>query len=164
VDERVLQRVDERILQLVETHPTIAAIDRGEEVSDEQLIDLERALRLKLGNGDLELSEENIRRAYGLKVGSFLGFLRDLLALSTIPDYQDIVRRQFETYISGHHFNGDQILFLRATQNVFLQKRRLQLPDLYESPFTNFGTDAVERLFTSEQIHDILNFTNTLAA
>jgi type I restriction enzyme, R subunit len=99
-----------------------------------------------------------------LKVGSFLGFLRDLLTLGNIPDYQDIVRRQFETYISGHHFNGDQILFLRAIQNVFLQKRRLKLPDLYESPFTAFGTDAVERLFTSEQIHDILDFTNTLAA
>ena len=162
--EEYKKRVDERILQLVETHPTIAAIDRGEEVSDEQLIELEHALRIKLGNGDLELSEENIRRAYGLKVGSFLGFLRDLLALSNIPDYQDIVRRQFEIYISGHHFNGDQILFLRAIQNVFLQKRRLQLLDLYESPFTAFGTDAVERLFTSEQIHDILNFTNTLAA
>jgi len=44
------------------------------------------------------------------------------------------------------------------------QKRRLKLPDLYESPFTAFGTDAVERLFTPAQIHDILDFTDTLAA
>ena len=162
--EEYKKRVEERISRLVETHPTIAAIMRGEDISDDQLIELERTLRLKLSNGDLELSEENMRKAYGVKAGSFLGFLRSVLDAGSIPDYQDVVRRQFETYISGHRFNGDQVLFLRAVQNVFLQKRRLQMPDLYESPFTAFGTDAVERLFTPLQIRDILDFTNTLAA
>ena len=162
--EEYKKRVEERVAQLVETHPTIAAIARGENIGDERLIELERTLRLKLSNDDLELSEENIRKAYGLKASSFLGFLRELLEVGNIPDYQDIVRRQFETYISSHHFNGDQTLFLRTVQNVFLQKRHLQMPDLYESPFTAFGTDAVERLFTPPQIHDILDFTKTLAA
>jgi type I restriction enzyme R subunit len=162
--EEYKKRVEERILKLIETHPTIAAIDHGEEVSDEQLIDLERALRHDLSNGDLELSEDNIRRAYGMKVGSFLGFLRDLFELGNIPDYQDVVRRQFEAYLEGHRFNGDQILFLRMVQNVFLQRRHLQLLDLYQSPFTRFGNDAIERLFTPEERDDILRFTETLAA
>ncbi len=135
-----------------------------EEVSDEQLIDLERSLRHDLSNGDLELSEDNIRRAYGMKVSSFLGFLRDLFALGDIPDYQDIVRRKFGAYIAAHQFNADQTRFMRAVQNVFLQKRHLRMLDLYESPFDAFGDDAVERLFTPEQRDDILSFTETLAA
>jgi type I restriction enzyme, R subunit len=158
------KHVEERILKLVETHPTVAAIDRGEAVNDEQLIDLERALRHDLSNGDLELSEDTIRRAYGMKVDSFLGFLRDLFALGDIPDYQDIVRRKFGTYIAAHQFTGGQTRFMRAVQNVFLQRRRLRLLDLYQSPFDAFGEDAVDTLFTPEQRDDILVFTETLAA
>ena len=105
-----------------------------------------------------------IRKAYGKKVGSLLQFLRELFEFEDLPDYQDVVRRQFQVYINQQPYNADQLRFLRAVENVFLQKRRLQLLDLYESPFTAFGTDAVERLFTPEQVRDILSFTNTLAA
>jgi type I restriction enzyme R subunit len=46
---------------------------------------------------------------------------------------------------------------------VFIQKRRLQLADLYDPPLSNFGEDAVERWFTQEQVEGILRFTETLA-
>jgi len=162
--EEYRSRVEERILKLVEMHPTIAAIDRGEQVSDFQLIALERSLRENLSNNGIELSEENIRKAYGKKVGSLLEFLRDLFDLGNIPDYKDIVSRQFAAYIAEHQFNADQIRFLRAVQNVLLQRRRLQLLDLYGEPFTSFGDDAVERWFTPDQVAEILNFTSNLAA
>ncbi len=158
------RRVDERILELVETHPTIDAISRGRQVTDLQLIELERTLHRTLGSGEIELTEENIRKAYGMKVGSLLEFLRNLFELETIPDYKDIVRRQFESYIAAHQFNADQIRFLRAVQSVFLQKHHLELHDLYESPFTNFGNEAVERWFTTDQVTEMLDFTETLAA
>jgi len=156
--------VEEHILHLIDSNPTIETISQGKPVTDEQLIDLERSLRHDLINGEFELSEDNIRKAYGKKVGSLLQFLRELFEFEDLPDYQDIVHRQFQVYINQHPYNADQLRFLRAVENVFLQKRRLQLLDLYESPFTAFGTDAVERLFTSEQVRDILSFTDTLAA
>jgi type I restriction enzyme R subunit len=160
--EEYRRRVDERILDLVAGHPTIEAIEHGEAVSDEQLIDLERTLRYELGNGGLELSEANIRKAYGLKVGSLLEFLRRLLEIETIPDYQDIVRRQFGEYIARHPFNADQARFLRAVENVVLQRHRLKAADLYDPPFTSFGRDAVERLFSEQQISEMLSFTESL--
>jgi len=162
--EEYRKRVEEHILHLVDTNPTIEAISHGEQVTDKQLIDLERSLRHDLTHGEFELSEDNIRKAYGKKVSSLLQFLRELFELEGLPDYQDIVRRQFQEYINQRPFNADQLRFLRAVENVFLQKRRLQLLDLYESPFTAFGTDAVERWFTREQVRDILSFTDTLAA
>ncbi len=160
--EEYRRRVEQRILDLVATHPTIEAIDHGEPVTDLQLIELERTLRQELGGGDVELSEGNIRKAYGLKVGSLLEFLRRLLEIEGIPDYGDIVRRQFESYIASHPFNADQIRFLRAVQNVFLQRRHLALADLYEPPLTSFGADAVERLFTTEEVDEMLEFVETL--
>jgi len=161
--EEYRRRVEQRILDLAASHPTIEAIGRGEPVTDLQLIELERTLRQELGGGDVELSEANIRKAYGLKVGSLLEFLRRLLEIEGIPDYGDIVRRQFEVYIAGRPlFNADQIRFLRAVQNVFLQKRRLELPDLYDPPLTSFGDDAVERWFTQDQVSEMLAFVETL--
>lgn len=162
--EEYKRRVDEHILQLIDNHPTLAAIARNEEVSDQQLIELERTLHRELGQGEAELTQEHVRMAYGMKIGSLIEFMRNLLDLNSIPDYNDIVRRQFEKHIASHTYNADQLRFLSALQNFFLRKRRLQIIDLYQEPFTVFGADAVEHLFTSEQIEEIINFTNSLAA
>ncbi|MBN1889083.1 MAG: DEAD/DEAH box helicase family protein [Thermoflexales bacterium] len=157
------KRVEQRVLDLAIGHPTLEAIGRGEQVDDRQLIELERTLRQTLSGGDVELSEANIRRAYGKKVGGLLEFVRDLLELDGIPDYADIVRREFEGYIACHAFNADQIRFLRAVQHVFLQKRRLVRADLYDAPLTGFGYEAVERWFSPQQVDEILAFTDSLA-
>ncbi|GCE16752.1 type I restriction endonuclease subunit R [Dictyobacter kobayashii] len=162
--EEYRRRVDEHILQLIDTHPTLEAITQDKEVSDQQLLELERTLHKDLGQGEVELTEEHIRMAYGMKIGSLIEFVRNLLELDGIPDYNDIVRRQFKGYTTQHIFNSDQLRFLSALENFFLQKRRLHRVDLYQEPFTRFGVDAVERLFTKEQIDDLINFTNSLAA
>jgi len=157
------RRVEQRILELVTNHPTIKAIQRGEKVDDMQLLALERTLQTELGGGDLELSSENIRKAYGLKVDSFLAFARQILELDALSDYKDVVGRQFEAYITQHNYNADQIRFLRAVQSVFLQKRHLVAADMYEPPLDMFGADAVERLFTRNEVGEIVDFTNRLA-
>jgi len=74
-----------------------------------------------------------------------------------------VVKRQFEHYIAGRPFNGDQIRFMQAVQNAFLRKGRLQTADLYEPPLTNFGDDAADRWFTTEEVQDMLAFTDRLA-
>ena len=162
--EEYKRRVDAHILQLIDSHPTLDAIAHNEEVSDEQLLDLERTLHKELGQGEDELTEEHIRMAYGVKVGSLIEFIRTLLALDGIPDYNDIVRRQFEKYADSHPFNADQLRFLGVLQNFFLQRRHVRKVDLYQGTFASFGMNAVDRLFSSEQIEEIIEFANSLAA
>ncbi len=159
------ERVERKILELVDTHPAIEAIRKGKEVSDEQLIELEQTLRRELGSGDVELTTDNIRKAYGLKVGSLLAFLRHILELYSLPDYETIVRRRFEQHIARHQYNADQIRFMRAVQSVFLQKRqKLQAADLYEGSLQTFGLNAVDRLFTPGDVDELLALTEELAA
>lgn len=159
------ERVERKILEIVETHPTIEAIRKGQAVSDQQLIELESTLRKELGHGDIELTTDNIRKAYGLKVGSLLTFLRHLLELDSLPDYETVVRRRFEEHIGRHQYNADQIRFLRAVHSVFLEKRyKLQLADLYEGPLETFGLNAVDRLFTTKDVDELLALTQELAA
>jgi type I restriction enzyme R subunit len=47
-------------------------------------------------------------------------------------------------------------------QNVFLQKRRLELADLYDPPLSSFGEDAVERWFSQEEVDEMLAFVRSL--
>jgi type I restriction enzyme R subunit len=162
--EEYKRRVDARVLEIVEKHPALAALREGREVTDDQLVDLERTLHRELGRDDIQLSSRNIRIAYGLRVDNFLAFLRHLLALDGIPDYSQVVQRGFEQHIQAHNYNAEQIRFLRSVQEVFLAKRTLVEADLYDPPLTNFGRNAVERFFTPQQISDLLNLTQSLAA
>lgn len=87
-----------------------------------------------------------------------------MAAMVLIPDYHQVVQRVFERHISAHHYNADQIRFLRAVQEVFLQKRMLAEADLYEPPLTIFGLNAVDRYFSPVEIRELLNLTASLAA
>lgn len=95
---------------------------------------------------------------------NFLGFLRQVLALETLPDYRQVVTRAFERFIATHHYNADQIRFLRSVQEVFLKNKKLVEADLYEPPLTVFGRNAVERFFTPEEIRELLALAEALAA
>ena len=123
----------------------------GEAVTDLQLVALERTLRRELGGSNIQLSESNIRKAFNLKVTSLLAFLRLLLEFEALPDYKDIVERNFEQFITQHRYNANQIRFLRAVQSVFLQKRQLEVADLYDEPLDRFGEDAVRAVRSSRQ-------------
>ncbi len=162
--EEYKHRVDSRVLEIVEKHPALAALREGREVTDDQLVDLERTLHRELGRDDIQLSSRNIRIAYGLRVDNFLAFLRHLLASDAIPDYHQVVQRGFERHIQAHNYNAEQIRFLRSVQEVFLAKRTLAEADLYDPPLTNFGRNAVERFFTPQEIGDLLHLTDSLAA
>ena len=157
------RRVEDKILEVVATHPVIGAIEQGLPVGDDDLLSLERTLREELGGESIQLNEERIRRAYGVKVDSFMAFVRHLLELDGIPDYADVVEHKFQGYAAEQQFSPAQLRFLRAIQSVFLQRRRLQLADLYDEPFTRFGDNAVEHFFNETEIADVLVFTETLA-
>ncbi len=162
--EEYKRRVEARVLEIVEKHPALTRLREGREVTDNQLIDLERTLHSELGRDDIQLSSRNIRIAYGIRVDNFLAFLRHLLALDAIPDYPQLVHRGFEQHIQAHNYNAEQMRFLRSVQEVFLEKRALVEADLYDPPLTNFGRNAVERFFTPQEIADLLHLTESLAA
>lgn len=162
--EEYKKRVESRILAIVEKHPTLEAIRQGKDVTDEQLVDLERTLHRELSGAELQLNSGNILKAYGLKVDSFLAFIRHLLTLDALPDYTQVVERSFARHIATHQYSADQIRFLRAAQEVFLKKRKLAEADLYEAPLTIFGRNAVEKYFSPAEIRELLQLTDKLAA
>lgn len=163
--EQYRERVEQKVNSLVENHPTVEAIRRGEAVSDEQLISLEKILRQTLGAADVQLTKDNIRKAYGFRVNSFLGFIRHLLELESLPNYETIVARKFEEFSAQHNYTDEQLTFLRALQSEFLRKDKLEEADLYDSnAIRRFGNNAVDRLFTEADKAKILQFTEKISA
>ncbi len=140
------------------------AIEQGRAVSDLELVALERTLREGLGGSHVDLTTENIRKAYGLHLTSFLAFLRHVLALEGLPDYDAVVSHAFEQRIGEHPYTADQIRFLRAVQEVFLRQKGLSRADLYDAPpLANFGLEAVERFFIPREIEELLRWTRELS-
>jgi type I restriction enzyme R subunit len=163
--EQYRERVEEKVNKLVENHPTVLAIRRGEAVTDEQLIALEKVLRSALSAVDVQLTKDNIRKAYGFRVNSFLGFIRHLLEIESLPNYETIVARKFDEFSQQHNYTDEQLNFLRALQSEFLRKDKLELADLYDSnAIRRFGNNAVDRLFTENDKAKILQFTEKIAA
>jgi type I restriction enzyme R subunit len=166
--EEYRRRVEQRILATTENHPALMAIREGRQPDDDQLVDLERLLQNELSSADVGLSPTVARQAYGINLNKrvgFLGFLRGVLELDAIPDYETVVAHSFQLHISSHNYSGDQIRFLRSVQDVFLEKRRLSEADLYQAPsLTTFGRNAVERFFTQQEIRELITMTDRLAA
>jgi type I restriction enzyme R subunit len=160
--EEYKKRVEAKILELADKHPAIIKLKKGEALSIDDLLDLELTLSKELKSEDISLDEENMLKAYGVKVGSFVDFLKHALNIEKIPSYEDIVKKAFDAFILEHNYNADQSRFLRAVQNVFVQRRKLEPADLYEEPFTNFGTNAVDKLFTEEDVSELVELTKKL--
>ena len=160
--EEYRKRVEAKILKLADKHPAIIKLKAGEELNIDDLLDLELTLSKELKAEDISLDEENMLKAYGVKVGSFVDFLKHALNIEKIPSYEDIVKKSFDAFILEHNYNADQSRFLRAVQNVFVQRRKLEPADLYEEPFTNFGSNAVDKLFTEEDVNELVELTKKL--
>lgn len=162
--EEYKKKVEERIEVLAGKHPTIKRIKKGDEISMEDLMNLETTLEAELRSEDLNLNEDNMLKAFGVRVGSLTDFLKHILKLELLPSYEDLVRKAFDAFILEHHYNADQTRFLRTVQTVFIEKRKLEEADLYEAPFTNFGANAVEKYFNHDEIEKLIELTKKLVA
>lgn len=158
------QIIEDKVLEMVMAHPTLQALDAGQPVTDAQLLDLERTLRRDLG-APLKLDEALLNSLYRHPVDSFLAFVRHIWGVAALPDYTDIVQRSMETFITNHQppFNATQILFIRTLSSTLAQRRRVNLADLYDAPFTQWGADAIEKRFSDSEIDELIQFAETLA-
>lgn len=107
-------------------------------------------------------SNGDVLKAFSIRIGSLTDFLKYVLKLEDVPHFADLVQKAFDAFILEHNYNADQTRFLRTIQTVTMQKRKIEVIDLYEPPFTNFGLNAVEKLFTESEVDEIIYLTNKL--
>ena len=162
--EEYRRRVEARIEKLANEHPTIKRLEQGQPVGIQDLIRLEETLEADLGTDEISLDDENMLKAFGVRVGSLVDFLKHVLKIETLPSHETIVQKAFDAFILEHNYNADQSRFLRVVQSVFLQRKKVEIADLYEEPFTSFGLNAVDKLFTENEVEELIELVNRLAA
>ncbi len=126
--------------------------------------DLEHALN----SPELYINEDNLRKTFSKPYGTFIQFIKNILGVYKFPDPEEIINESFNTYIiernNAHPLNAEQIRFLRAIKNVFTTKKSIKYDDLFKPPFTQFGADAATRLFSDNELLEIVTIFNSTKA
>lgn len=158
------EKVEKRVLDLAQTHPALNKIKNDIPISEQDIEDLENTL-----NGpDLYISENNLRKAFIKPYGTFMQFIKNILGKYKFPNPEELINESFNTYVvernNKNQLSADQLRFLRTIRSVFIKKKHIEYNDLFEPPFTSFGADAATRLFSEEELREIVYTFNKIAA
>ena len=148
-----IHRVEARIRQMADKHPTILKIKRNEVLTEEDLVDLE----LTLNSPELYITEEVLQRAFKQSKGTLVQFIKNVLGMYSFPEPKKRIEDAFKTFmIEKNYLSADQVNFLRTIQTVFTRKHHIEYSDLFELPFTNFGVNAPIPLFEDEDLKQVI--------
>jgi hypothetical protein len=83
----------------------------GIDVNVEDLLKLEETLITEFNSDEISFDEEYMLKAFGVKPGSFIDFVKHVLKLENLPSYFDIVKKSFDAFSISHNYNADQSHF-----------------------------------------------------
>ncbi|KKG32706.1 type I restriction endonuclease subunit R [Methanosarcina mazei] len=151
--------VEARIKELAETHPSIRKIKNNELLTDYDLEQLEETLFTSSFNHENTQSSD----LYPSEA-SLVGFIRQVLGLSSSPFPDSLIKNAFQNYIkeNNKHYSADQLNFILTLQTVFLRKKHVEYSTLWKPPFTNFGTIAPFPMFSQEELTSFVNICTGL--
>jgi type I restriction enzyme R subunit len=154
-----MEKVEKRIKDLAEKHPTIQKILKDETLNERDLEELEKTLN----SPDLYVTEETLQKLYKQHKGTLVQFIKKLLGLYEFPHPEKKIDEAFKTFmIEKNYLSADQVNFLRTVETVFLRKHHIEYSDLFEPPFTNFGPNAPVPLLKKDDLDEMLNICKNL--
>ena len=157
--ESYREQVEAYVRSQADIDPILKRIKRGQPVGDDDI----EALSERLHGPDLFVTEDALRQAYAQPTAGLADFLRHILGVSELEDREDHIRSAFDDYIKGHpHFSAVQINFLRLVRTAIVARSQLSHRDLEGSPFNRIG--SVHRLFSDDELDELITFANGLAA
>ncbi len=150
------ERVEKKIKELVEEHPTIKKILKDEKLTDEDLEKLEDTLN----SPDLYLTEDVLKQFYK---GTFVQFIKEIFGLYKQEKVEDKVKNAFETHLVSlnRQYTADQFNFLRTLQAFFSKTKHIDYDMLWGPPFENLGIPPTD-LFEENELKQWVNFCKEL--
>ena len=142
--------VERRILDLADEDPVLMKVRNGEELTEEDIAALEKAIF------DPSLIPDAPKGGHPLirDRGMLISFLKELIGRAAAPDPESRIRDAFQTFMieNNKHYSADQLNFIRTIESVFAKNCRLAEEDLWGPPFSNFGTDAPVPMFPEDDL------------
>lgn len=148
------------VKDLAGDHPALQRLQRGEELSDDDLA----SIAAVLSGPDLFITEEKLREAFQQPSATFADFLRDILDIAKLPTREESISQAFDEWVRQHpQLSATQLMFVRTLRKAVMQRAEIAGVDaLKQAPFTSIGDP--EELFTPQILRDMLDLTRQLAA
>jgi type I restriction enzyme R subunit len=157
------EKVERGILDLADSHPTLIKIKNNIPITNVDLTELEDTLN----SPELFINENNLRKAFNQHYGTFIQFIKSIFGKYKFPDAEELINGSFNTYVVERNnrsaLSAEQIRFLRVVKNIFAQKKHIEYNNLFDPPFTQFGADAATRLFSEEELQEVIDVFNKIA-
>jgi len=152
------KKIEDWIRELAETHPVIRKIKNDEVLTEADLQSLENTLH----NSQFAVSESKFNEMYHIQNTTLVEFIRHILGLYDYPSPDEKIKDAFNTYIieNNKQYNADQLNFIRTLQTMFLRKKHIEFSNLWNAPFTNFGTNAPMPMFSQEELNAFVGICN----
>ena len=125
-------KVDEELIKFLETNPLVNKIKKGEGITPEELLKLEKQLSALRP----EITIENVQR---IRKIDFLLFIREILGLKQEYDPKVLIEREFDKHIieKNQNYTSAQIKFLQILKKVFARTKHIELKDFTVPPLSN---------------------------
>ena len=139
-----------QFLRQHENHITILKLRRNEQLTAQDLRELERML---LEHGEITEAEIALTQEFG---GLGL-FIRSLIGMEPTA-----VQALFSEFLIGRALNGNQIQFIQLIVRHLTDQGAMAAARLYESPFTDLSDQGVGGLFDQETVRQIVRVLNVV--
>ncbi|MET4133012.1 type I site-specific restriction endonuclease [Porphyrobacter sp. MBR-155] len=132
-------------------HITVQKLRRNEQLTPQDLLELERILREETEASDADLAVITSEGGLGLFVRSLIGLDRDA------------AKDAFAEVLAGQNLNANQIEFINLIIDYLTERGAMDPRRLYESPFTDFDDQGVSGVFPQADVRRIVQVLNDVS-
>jgi type I restriction enzyme, R subunit len=158
---RYREMVESLIAELTEHNPVLQKIKHGEAVNAneaQQLADL-------LHEEHPHITEALLRQVYKNRKARFIQFIRHILGMEVLKSFPEEVSAAFAQFIRAHTtLSSRQLEFLSLLKSFIIERETVERKDLINAPFTVIHPQGIRGVFSPNEINDILQLTERLAA
>lgn len=146
-------KVEDFIKELVKTNPALQKLSAGQDLTEEEIVELAKILEEHYPN----ITEYILREVYDNRSAHFIQFIKHILGVEPLATFTETVSLAFDEYIRKHNNYGQiQIQFLLTLKSFVLRKGAVEKRDLVNAPFTQIHPQGIRGIFKPNEIEEIL--------
>lgn len=158
---RYREMVENLIAELTEHNPILQKLKNGNPVNSDEAEQLAELLHEEHPH----ITENLLRQVYRNRKARFIQFIRHILGIEVLKSFPDEVSAAFDQFIRAHTtLNSRQLEFLNLLKNFIIEREKVEKKDLINVPFTVIHPQGIRGVFNPNEINEILQLAQTLAA
>ena len=159
--DKYRHKVEEFIRELVKSNPVLQKISQGDNVTDEEIVELANILKEHYPH----VTEYILREVYDNRSAKFIQFIKHILGNEEITTFAETVSIAFDDFLSKHNNYGEkQIQFILTLKTFVLQRGVVKKKDLISAPFTQLHPEGIRGVFKAQEIDEIIELTQKIAS